>query len=119
MVLTESELAQFEEADEMGIRLEMVSGQPFWEFQPNFEHQRILGRIYKSIRPDPQATSNCACVEAMDVGIRFPDGSLRRPDLAIFCREPELRDLITLTPEAVIEIISERSREKDLTISPP
>jgi len=119
MSLTQSELAQFEEADELGVRLEMISGQPFWEFQPNYEHQDRVGRIYTTVRPDPETDSGCGCVRAMDVGIRFPDDSLRRPDLAIFCREPERRELITLVPEAVIEIVSQRSREKDLVISPP
>lgn len=119
MILDQSELAQIEEADEVGIRVEMVEGQPFWEFQPNFDHQRRIYRIEASVRPDPQAGADCGCVHASDVGIRFPDGSLRRPDLAIFCREPELRELITLVPEAVVEIVSQRSREKDLKISPP
>lgn len=119
MELTEYELAQIEEADEHGVRLEMVAGQPFWEFQPNFRHQNQIGGIYKSVRPDPESSSGCGCIPAMDVGIRFPDDSLRRPDLAIFCREPEQEELITLIPEAVVEIVSRRSREKDLVISPP
>ena len=119
MVLNPSELAQYEEADDNGVVLEMVLGQPFWEFQPNFDHQRRIGRAFKSIRPDPASDSGCGCVEAMDVGVVFPDGSIRRPDLAIFCKEPELRELITLVPEAVVEVVSQRSREKDLKISPP
>ncbi|MDR3689510.1 MAG: Uma2 family endonuclease [Fimbriimonas sp.] len=119
MTLTPSELAQYEEAAENGVRLEMIAGQPFWEFQPNYEHQRRLLRITKSIRPDPDADTGCGCFEAMDVGIRFSDDSLRRPDLSIFCREPELRELITLIPEAVVEVVSQGSRQKDLIISPP
>ncbi len=39
--------------------------------------------------------------------MQFPDGSLRRPDVAIFCREPdEQDDAITLVPEAVIEVVN-------------
>ncbi|AIE84884.1 Uma2 family endonuclease [Fimbriimonas ginsengisoli] len=119
MTLSQSELAQYEEADEDGVRLEMVSGQPFWEFQPNYDHQRRLLNIAKSVRPDPKAETGGGCFEAIDVGIRFPDDSLRRPDLSIFGREPERRELITLVPEAVVEIVSQRSRQKDLVISPP
>ncbi len=119
MELTESELFQIEEADEHGVRLEMIAGQPYWEFQPNFRHQNRIGGIYKSVRPDPDSQSGCGCVAAMDVGIRFPDDSLRRPDLAIFCREPEATELILLIPEAVVEVVSRRSREKDLVQSPP
>ena len=119
MELDEYELAQIEEADEHGVRLEMVAGQPFWEFQPNYRHQNRMGNIYKSVRPDPESSSDCGRVAAMDVGIRFPDDSLRRPDLAVFYREPEPIMLITLIPEAVVEIVSRRSREKDLVTSPP
>lgn len=119
MVLSQSELAQFEEADEFGVRLEMVDGQPFWEFQPNYDHQDRIFRMQVSIRRDPDAGSDCGCFQASDVGIVFPDGSIRRPDIAIFCRQPERRELITLIPEAVVEIVSQRSREKDLKTSPP
>jgi len=119
MTLTESELAQYEEADEMGVRLEMIAGQPYWEFQPNFRHQKIIGKIFKSVRAHSEGAGGCECVAAMDVGIRFPDDSLRRPDLAIFCEEPPELELITLIPEAIVEVISQRSREKDLVVSPP
>lgn len=51
--------------------------------------------------------------------IRFPDGSLKRPDLAIFYRRPDEQDqAITLIPEAVIEIISTGSEAKDLEMAP-
>ena len=112
MPLSQSELAQYEEADELGVRLEMIAGQPFWEFQPNFQHQDRIGKIYKSVRPN-------GCVAVLDVGILFPDDSLRPPDLAIFCREPEATELITLIPEAVSDIVTQRSRHKDLVVSPP
>ena len=52
---------------------------------------------------------------------RFADGSLKRPDISILCREPdesEQDNTITLIPEAVIEIISEGYEAKDLEISP-
>lgn len=119
MGLTQWELAQYEEADEYGVVLETIAGQPFWEFQPNYDHQERIFNITVSVRKDPDSDSGCGCFKAMDVGIQFPDDSIRRPDLAIFCREPERRELIRLVPEAVVEIVSQRSREKDLVISPP
>jgi Uma2 family endonuclease len=58
-------------------------------------------------------------VHAGDVYISFPDGSLKRPDISIFCREPDEDDeAITLVPEAVIEIISKGYEAKDLEIGP-
>jgi hypothetical protein len=116
MMLNPSELAQYEEAGELGVRLEMIAGQPFWEFQPNFQHQDRIGKIYKSVQPDDQSAEGRGCVASLDVGIRFPDDSLRRPDLAIFCRLSEEIELITLVPEAVIDIVSQRSRQKDLVV---
>jgi hypothetical protein len=41
-------------------------------------------------------------VHVTDVYVQFADGSLKRPDIAIFCREPdELDDAIRLVPEAI------------------
>ncbi len=55
-----------------------------------------------------------------DVYVRFPDGSLLRPDIAIFCREPDDdEEAIRLVPAAVIEIISRGYERKDLEINPP
>ena len=63
--------------------------------------------------------ATCACVDVADVYINFPDGSLKRPDISIFCREPDEEDeAITLVPEAVIEIISKGYEAKDLEIGP-
>ncbi|CAN5397208.1 Uma2 family endonuclease [soil metagenome] len=119
MELTPWELAQYEEADEYGVVLETIAGQPFWEFQPNYDHQDRIFEITVSVRKDPGSDTDCGCFKAMDVGIQFPDDSIRRPDLSIFCREPERREIIRLIPEAVVEIVSQRSREKDLVTSPP
>jgi Uma2 family endonuclease len=51
--------------------------------------------------------------------VSFPDGSLKRPDVALFCQEPSEEDeAITLVPEAVIEIVSKGYEAKDLEIGP-
>ena len=51
--------------------------------------------------------------------MQFPDGSLKRPDVSIFCREPdEDEDAITLVPEAVVEVVSKGYEAKDLEIGP-
>lgn len=65
------------------------------------------------------ASIRCECVHAADVYVSVPDGSLKRPDISIFCREPEEQEeAITLIPEAVIEVISKRYEAKDLEIAP-
>jgi Uma2 family endonuclease len=51
--------------------------------------------------------------------VQFRDGSLKRPDVSIFCREPaDEEEAITLLPEAVIEVISKGYEAKDLEIGP-
>lgn len=108
---------KFLRAEELGIRLEYVAGLPIWEAHPVWKHQKAVDRIRASIaRPEGCA---CECVHAADVYVAFPDGSLKRPDVSLFCREPdEEEDAITLLPEAVIEVVSKGYEAKDLEIGP-
>ncbi|GAA6754901.1 hypothetical protein QT17_09010 [Thermus sp. 2.9] len=105
------------EADEIGLRLEWVGGLPLWEAHPTYRHQKAVDRIRQSIRPTEG--SSCPCIHVADVYVRFPDGSYKRPDIALFCREPEeLDEAITLLPEAVVEVVSRGYEAKDLEIAP-
>jgi Uma2 family endonuclease len=111
---------KFLRAEDLGIRLEMVGGLPLWEPHPVWKHQKAVDRIRASIRvasgDDPEG---CQCVHAADVYVQFRDGSLKRPDVSIFCREPaDEEEAITLLPEAVIEVISKGYEAKDLEIGP-
>lgn len=113
--------SKFLRAEELGIRLEIVRGLPIWEAHPVYRHQKAVDRIRATIEraTDAGDTARCACVHVADVYVSFPDGSLKRPDISIFCREPEEEDeAITLVPEAVIEIISKGYEAKDLEIGP-
>lgn len=120
MGLTEEEfMAASAAAEEAGIRLEVVQGMPVWEFMPSPMHTIDSKRIDRSIRPDPSSGTGCECHSLEDVSIKFPDGSIRRPDIAVFCRLPErTRTSTTLVPEAVIELVSPGSELKDLQLSP-
>lgn len=105
---------------ELGIKLEYVNGIPVWEAHPAVRHQKASYRIQQSIRSTQGGSGTCACVHYADVYVRFPDGSLKRPDISIFCREPDEQETaVTLLPEAVIEIISKDYAEKDLQIGVP
>jgi Uma2 family endonuclease len=107
------------QADELGIRLEIAGGLPLWEAGPTRRHQRAIDRIRASLRAAPHAGSGRGCVHLADVYVAFPDGSFKRPDISIFCREPDEDDeAITLVPEAVIEIVSRGYEAKDLEIGP-
>jgi Uma2 family endonuclease len=112
--------SRFLTADELGIRLEVVNGLAIWEAQPLYKHQKAVERIAQSIRKGSE-DSACQCVHALDVYVQFPNG-LKRPDIAIFCREPteeEQESALTLIPEAVIEVVSKGYEAKDLEIAPP
>ena len=119
--MTQKELeAMIERADQAGVRLEIVGGVPMWEASPAARHQEASFRIQSSIKSTGLATENeCGCFHLADVLIRFPDGSFKRPDIAIFCRRPNEQDeAITLIPEAVIEIISKGYEAKDMELAP-
>jgi Uma2 family endonuclease len=107
-------------ADDLGVRLEIVGGLPIWEAHPLPKHQRAVDRIRATITPPAKADGNgWAGVHLASVYIKFPDGSLRRPDVSIFCREPDEDDAaITLVPAAVIEVISKGYEAKGLEIGP-
>ena len=114
--------SKFLRADELGIRLEIVAGLPIWEPHPLYRHQKAIDRIRATIQKtsDPQAQQeSCSCIHISDVYVNFPDGSLKRPDIAIFCQEPTEEDeAIKAVPEAVIEIVSKGYEAKDLEIGP-
>jgi hypothetical protein len=108
------------QADAAGVRLEIVSGLPVWEAQPMYFHQLEVDRIRASIQTR-DANIDCGCHHLGDVYFRFPDGSLKRPDIAILCQQPDPSEYfkpITVIPEAVVEIISEGYEDKDLKLAP-
>jgi hypothetical protein len=107
------------EADDRGYRLEIVDGLGVWEVQPGIRHVRKSQAIERSVHPDPGSETGCSCRTYADLYISFPDGSLRRPDIAVFCREPDETDgAVSLVPEAVIEVVSRGSETKDLAMNP-
>ncbi|MFP4306908.1 MAG: Uma2 family endonuclease [Desulfococcaceae bacterium] len=113
---------KFIKAEELGIRLEVVSGLAIWEPHPVWKHQKAVDRIRASIRPTPGNSGEgtpCGCIHAADIYVQFPDGSLKRPDISIFCQEPdEEEEAVRLVPEAVVEVISKGYEAKDLEIGP-
>ncbi|MGF1613454.1 MAG: Uma2 family endonuclease [Gammaproteobacteria bacterium] len=109
------------QASELGIRLEIVNGLPIWEAQPLYRHQKHIERIVRGIDKTGAAQSECDCIHAVDVYVQFPNG-LKRPDISIFCREPseeEQDSVLTMVPEAVVEVVSKGYEAKDLEIGPP
>jgi Uma2 family endonuclease len=110
--------ATLQAADEAGIRLEMVGGLPIWEAMPGPRHQLEVFRIQTSVKSSE--STDCACIALSDVAVRFPDGSFKRPDISIFCRQPdEEYEATSLLPEAVVEIVSRGYEAKDYDVGLP
>ena len=104
-------------AEALGLKLEVMNGLPLWEAMPSYRHQKQVQRIASSIA---NATPGCACVHVQDVYVTFADG-FKRPDISIFCREPdeaEQDSAVTLVPEVVIEVVSKGYEAKDLQLAP-
>jgi len=117
MHLTDTELEQLLGAS--AIKLEITGGVPTWEVSPSIGHQRVLSRISSSIEALPDSNKGCACAHYSDIYIRFKDGSLKRPDLAIFCEEPpNTYEALAVVPQAVIEVISPGYEFKDIALNP-
>ncbi len=109
-------------AEDLGVRLEIAGNLAIWEASPLYKHQKEVDRIRDSIIKIVTGNNPCDFVDIAAVYVQFPDGSLKRPDISIFCREPaeeEQEEAIKLVPEAVIEVISKKYKAKDLAISPP
>lgn len=106
-------------AGQSGVKLEYVNGIPVWEAMPVYRHQKKTLDIQISLLNNG-AHNGCACIPVADVTILFPDGSLKRPDIAVYCTEPMEQDkAVTTLPDAVIEIISAGYEKKDTEISLP
>jgi Uma2 family endonuclease len=105
-------------AEELGVKLEIAGNLAIWEASPVYKHQKAVDRIRETFAK--RESTDCACLDVADVYISFPDGSLMRPDISVFCVEPEEEEeAIKQVPEAVIEVISKKYEAKDLEISPP
>jgi len=101
------------------IRLEITGGIPTWEAFPGLRHQETIDLIRASISPTADSTTGCSCAHYSDVLIRFKDGSLKLPDIAVFCARPPREDeALTTVPSAVIEVVSPGYEYKDLSLNP-
>lgn len=111
-----------EQAADAGIRLEYIQGiGGIWEAMPLKRHQGNIFRIQTSIKIGAQTTEQgCGCFHYSDLSMRFPDGSAKRPDIAIFCKDSEQEDEeVTDLPDAIIELVSPGYADKDYNFAVP
>lgn len=104
----------------MHIKLEITGGTRTWRLLPSLRHQKLIDRIRASIAPLGQGAARCGSYHLTEPSLLFPDGSYKRPDIAIFCVEPpDIDEAWEQVPEAIVEIVSLGYEEKDLSINPP
>ncbi|MEO6724183.1 MAG: Uma2 family endonuclease [Blastocatellia bacterium] len=112
-------------ADNAGGQLEIIGGLHVWEAWPSLMHQKTIDCIRQSFKHSDQVNGGRECLHYAGLHyaglhIKFPDGSVKHSDIAIFHRRPRETDFaVTDVPEAVIEIISEGYEKKDLELGPP
>ena len=105
--------------EELGLRFELTDGGITWETMPGLEHQRLIYQVQRSMDAS-QADRPCGCHHVADVDIVFPDGTVKRPDISVWCEWPkELEGFVHEVPEAVVEIVSPGYEAKDLVHGPP
>jgi Uma2 family endonuclease len=120
MTVTDRDLDQL--IAERQVRLMLLGPQqrPIWEASPSPLHQIFVRDIEASIRASADSDAGCICEHIADAYIRLPDGSLVRPDIAIFCAPiPRQREAYADVPAAVIEIVSPNYEAKDYEELPP
>lgn len=106
--------------EELGLRFELTDGGLTWETMPGSLHQRLVFDIQTSLRPAGTVVPGCECRQVADVDIVFPDGTVKRPDISVWCAWPkELEGFVHEIPEAVVEIVSPGYEAKDLVHGPP
>lgn len=107
-------------ADEFGVKLKAEGFTQRWKIFPSPLHQDEVMQIYSGVRRALGSNSEgCDCYRLVDAYIQFPDGSLKRPDLALFCRRPEVRrEALEAVPQAIAEVLSRGTEAKDLVTGP-
>ncbi|HKP51138.1 MAG TPA: Uma2 family endonuclease [Chloroflexia bacterium] len=117
MALTDIELEELLRAG--AIKLEITGGIPTWEAWPGVRHQRMVQLIQNSIQPLSDDSKICGGNHFADVDIRFKDGSIKRPDISIFCAMPPIQDeILEIIPEGVVEVINPGFEFKDVFLNP-
>ena len=98
---------------------EIIGGEKFMAPAANTRHNAIGGRLYMFIGTYLDAKDLGYCfTDSAD--IHFPDGSLFSPDFSIVLKENE--QIITWggdiygAPDMVVEILSESTKKRDVTI---
>ena len=82
---------------------------------PNRFHQRVAGRLFRSIQDQLEANDACHCEALYEVDWHIADDTVVCPDIVIEC-EPNDQPVVVHPPSLVVEVFSSATRKRDLTV---
>lgn len=89
---------------------ELIDGVPYALASPSFEHQRIVGKIFRYI--DEQLEYNCPkCKVGIDTDYIIDQHTVVRPNVFIICKD--IKNKILEAPVVIFEVVSESTAQKD------
>ena len=89
---------------------ELIEGVPYALASPSFEHQRIVGRIFRFL--DEELERKCpGCRVGIDTDYVIDEHTVVRPDVFVVCGE--VRGKVLKTPRVILEVVSEGTAERD------
>ena len=98
---------------------EIIGGEKFMSPAPNLDHSGIIMRLGMIIGTH-LSNNKSGYVYTDNVDIHFSDGTLFKPDLCVVLKSNEKilagRKAIFGAPDMVVEVLSNSTRKKDLTI---
>ena len=95
-------------SDHSMVKVELTAGVPTWEAPFTLLHQRTVAEIQASLR----LAEGCHAIQ--NAHVRFPEGSFRSPDLAIYDRDvPDTDGATDVIPVVALEVLSPGFEFKD------
>lgn len=100
-------------------RVELIDGYLYIMEAPGYEHQEFSGWLYFELKSYlKMAGGKCRpLIAPLDVQLDKDDRTLVQPDVMVVCDEKKItKKRIYGAPEMIVEVLSELTKRKDLTI---
>ena len=89
---------------------ELIEGVPYALASPSFEHQRIVGKLFRFL--DEEIEGKCkGCTVGIDTDYVIDEHTVLRPD--VFIVYEEVKGKILRTPKVIFEVVSENTADRD------
>lgn len=105
--------AYLQQEQQTGLKYEFLDGQIYAMAGGTFNHARIAGNFFASLRQHLR-TKPCQPMNS-DLRVHTPSGLDTYPDVSVYCNTPELSDNQTtlLNPILLVEVLSPSTRNYD------